>query len=111
MNKLISYCGLDCENCQARIATINDDNKLRKEVAEEWSKLNGVLIKPEDINCVGCKVDGIKFSFCEKLCPIRKCALEKKLENCGKCPELLSCEKIQMIISSNKDALDRLNSK
>lgn len=27
MNKYIAYCGLDCEKCEARIATINNDNK------------------------------------------------------------------------------------
>ena len=25
MNKLIAYCGLDCEQCEARIATVNHD--------------------------------------------------------------------------------------
>ena len=25
MNEYIAYCGLDCESCEARIATVNDD--------------------------------------------------------------------------------------
>ena len=25
MNKMIAYCGLDCEKCDAYLATINDD--------------------------------------------------------------------------------------
>ena len=29
MNAYIAYCGLDCETCEARIATINNDNALR----------------------------------------------------------------------------------
>ena len=29
MKQLIACCGLDCENCDARIATINNDDKLR----------------------------------------------------------------------------------
>ena len=29
MNKFIAYCGLDCEKCEARIATINNDDILR----------------------------------------------------------------------------------
>ena len=60
MKKYIAYCGLDCENCGARIATINDDDALRQEVAKEWSRLNGVEITPEMINCVGCRIDGVK---------------------------------------------------
>ena len=43
MNRYIAYCGLDCEKCEARIATINNDNNLRKEVAKKWSELNNVL--------------------------------------------------------------------
>lgn len=53
MDKLIACCGLDCNCCQARIATINNDD-LRIKVAEEWSKLNGVLITKEMINCDDC---------------------------------------------------------
>ena len=49
MKKLIACCGLDCEKCQARKATINNDDELRKKVAEEWSQLNGVLITQEMI--------------------------------------------------------------
>ncbi len=29
MNEYIAYCGLDCEVCEARLATINNDNDLR----------------------------------------------------------------------------------
>ncbi|MBO4552438.1 MAG: DUF3795 domain-containing protein [Candidatus Methanomethylophilaceae archaeon] len=30
MRELIAYCGLDCEKCEAHIATLNDDDDLRK---------------------------------------------------------------------------------
>ena len=36
MKSFIAYCGLDCEVCEARIATVNDDNVLRKSVANQW---------------------------------------------------------------------------
>ena len=29
MNKLIAYCGLDCEQCEARIATVNRDESMK----------------------------------------------------------------------------------
>ena len=54
MKQYIAYCGLDCESCEARRATLNDDNSLRRKVAKEWYELNGVEITPEMINCVGC---------------------------------------------------------
>ena len=105
---LISYCGLDCENCEARIATINNDDNLRKEVAIKWSELNKVEITPEMINCLGCRVDGVKTPFCESLCPIRQCAMSKKVNTCGDCLEMDNCQKLAMITSNNKEAQKRL---
>ncbi len=36
---MIAYCGLNCETCQAHIATINNDDELRKEVSRKWCEL------------------------------------------------------------------------
>ena len=30
VNMFIACCGLDCEKCEARLATINNDDKLKK---------------------------------------------------------------------------------
>ena len=49
MEKYIAYCGLDCETCEARIATIYNDDAQRKKVAGLWSELNGTEITPEDV--------------------------------------------------------------
>ena len=57
MNPYIAYCGLDCESCQARIATVNNDDALRQTVAKKWSELNGIEITPEMIRCEGCRVE------------------------------------------------------
>ncbi|MBQ5987554.1 MAG: GNAT family N-acetyltransferase, partial [Clostridia bacterium] len=62
-NSFLGFCGLDCETCEARLATVHNDDALRKKVAEEWSKLNGVTITPEMINCSGCRVAGAKTVF------------------------------------------------
>ena len=50
MNKMIAFCGLDCEQCEARIATINNDNNLRKKVADKWSKKNNPEIRQKLLN-------------------------------------------------------------
>lgn len=68
-NKLIGCCGLNCETCDARIATLTNDNVLREKTAALWTKLNEVLIIPEMINCTGCRMEGAKTPFCDKLCP------------------------------------------
>lgn len=39
MNKMIACCGINCETCVARIATIKNDDKMRVEVAKKWCGL------------------------------------------------------------------------
>ena len=108
MKDFIAFCGLDCEKCEARLATVNNDDGLRKKVAKLWSELNSVEITPEMINCEGCRIDGVKTPYCDSLCPIRRCALEKGFETCGDCDKLDSCEKAGQIVKNNAEALKRL---
>ena len=108
MNDLIAYCGLNCEKCDAYIATKNNDNALREKTAKLWSELNNVLILPEHINCDGCRVNGRKTIFCDKLCPIRQCAMQKGVETCGECPEMEQCPKIAMVHANNTEAKNNL---
>ncbi len=108
MKELIAYCGLDCESCEARLATVNDDEALRRKVAALWSDLNGVESTPEMIRCVGCRIDGPKTPYCESLCPIRQCALGRSVETCAGCCEMECCEKLGAITGNNAEALRRL---
>ena len=108
MKELIGYCGLDCETCEARIAIINDDNELRTKVSKLWSELNDIDITPEMINCTGCRIEGVKTIFCDSICPIRQCALEREYESCSDCAELETCDKVAMIFENNADALKNL---
>ena len=108
MRATIAYCGLDCETCEARIATVNHDDVIRRMVARKWSELNGKEITPEMINCAGCRIDGAKTPYCESLCPIRQCAMSRSLETCGGCGEMERCEKLGAITEHNADALKRL---
>ena len=105
---MIAYCGLDCETCDARLATVNEDEALRRQVAELWTKLNNVEITPEMIHCVGCRIDGVKTPFCESLCPIRQCALRRNVETCGACAELDTCQTVAMIHANNAQARENL---
>lgn len=106
--KLIAYCGLDCEKCDARRATVGNDDSLREKVAKLWSKVNGVEITPAMINCDGCRVDGVKTPYCDSLCPIRQCAIGKAVETCGHCSAMDGCQSVGMVISNNAEALGNL---
>ena len=108
MKTMIACCGLDCEKCDAYLATIHDDQALREKTAKQWSEMNHVTILPEQINCEGCRANGIKFVYCEQLCGIRQCALKKGFETCGDCAELDTCQTVAMIIGNNPDARKNL---
>ena len=110
MKKFIAYCGLDCEKCDARKATLNDDNDLRAKIANRWSELNNAEITPEMINCEGCRTYGEKTPYCLGLCDIRQCALGRAFETCGDCKEAERCEKLGMITSNNAEAMNNLKS-
>ena len=107
-NNLIACCGLDCEKCDARIATVTNDTALREKTAALWSQLNGVEITPEMLHCTGCRVEGAKTPFCDQLCPIRSCVREKGLDTCAGCAQLASCETLGRITNGNPAAMENL---
>ncbi len=83
----IAFCGLNCAECPAYLATLSGYEYSKKKIAQEWSKIYNVDISPEDINCMGCKSrENIHFSHCYE-CSIRVCALERNIESCAECPE------------------------
>ena len=108
MKDFIACCGLDCEVCEARLATVNDDDALRQRVAKLWTELNGVEITPDMIHCTGCRIEGVKTPFCDSICPIRQCAMGRGRGTCGECAEMETCEKLAMITGNNPEALRNL---
>ena len=91
MKKLIACCGLNCETCDARIATVKNSDELRRATAETWSKMfNAPGITFESINCTGCRMEGAKFSHCSE-CQVRSCVQKKGYETCGDCAEMENC--------------------
>ena len=108
MKAYIAYCGLDCEKCDAYIATIHNDDALREKTARLWSEWNNVTIPPEQINCEGCRLSGVKTPYCDQLCPIRQCAIQKGVTTCGDCAEMEACPSLAMITGNNPEALKNL---
>ena len=103
-NRMVAYCGLDCETCDAFVATKNNDQALREKTAKLWAEMNHAPITPGMIDCEGCRADGAKTPYCESLCAIRQCALGRKVATCGDCAELEKCEKVGAIAGTNETA-------
>ncbi len=98
----LGCCGLNCDECPVFIATVRNDDKLRQKTAEEWSKLYapflGKELRPEDINCRGCRSEGSLFIGC-MTCQIRECCRERKLPTCASCNEYETCETLSGFFS------------
>jgi hypothetical protein len=91
MEKQIAYCGLICTDCGAYVATQENDNAKRQEIAAEWTQKYNYPFKVEDINCDGCTSTGKHIGHWN-MCEIRKCGQEKGVINCGWCSDY-PCDK------------------
>ena len=110
MEKIIACCGLDCAACEARIATIANDDTLRAETAKKWSVMFGAPDLPvEAINCTGCMEPGIKLSHCSE-CQVRNCVISKGYQTCAECEKLDSCDIVSQIHKFSPAALENLKS-
>ncbi len=109
MEKLVACCGLDCSTCDARTATIKNDDELRAQTATKWKVAFSADITPEMINCTGCREPGVKFAHCAE-CEIRNCVTSKSFQTCADCDKLMDCTLLVNIHQYAPDALENLKS-
>ena len=119
MDDIRVYCGLDYEKCPVFIATLRNDDDLRRETAKEWSALFteyiGREVKAEDIHCTGCWAESGVFIGCVN-CVIRNCCRKRGLETCAYCDEYEQCNMIKGFLSNPdyqqvKDTLEKMRKK
>ncbi len=106
---MLACCGLDCSGCEAYLATQADDDPRRAEVAKKWSAQYHADIRPEHVNCDGCRADGRKFFHCSDFCEVRKCCLERTLPHCAAC-DMYACEKLEEFFKQAPQARSALDS-
>lgn len=110
MEKLISCCGLNCAVCDARIATVTNDDELRKATADKWRiSYNATNLSPAMINCTGCREEGVKFSHCGE-CEIRNCVKAKGFNTCGECRDMETCVLVAGVHKYVPEAVTNLRS-
>jgi hypothetical protein len=108
MEKLISCCGLNCADCEARIATVNNDDELKKATAEKWKTLYNVPdMSPDMINCTGCREDGAKLGHWS-MCEIRICVASNGFKTCGECKDVETCSLVSPVHKYSPDAKQNL---
>ncbi len=95
----LGYCGERCDTCPRYIASLSTDSNELKKVAILWKKA-GFRDETNNINnliCKGCNP--------EKECAyedIRKCCINYRIENCGKCLKY-PCHLINEVFEKTKN--------
>lgn len=105
--KTIAHCGLDCSKCEGYIATQADDQEALAKVATKWSAQFDADIRPEQVICDGCRMEGRKSAHCGSMCEIRKCCLRKEFATCIECGEF-PCEDEEFVLKHAPYARENL---
>ena len=80
MYDLLGFCGIDCGKCEIRRAA--NDRQFALKLIEEWRKSDPKVDETWFV-CQGCKgADDVCWG---EACAIRKCAVGKGVEHCGRC--------------------------
>lgn len=92
MDRMIAYCGSDCDACPIYLAT-----------PETWGTGS---VAPAITDCDGCRSGERLFAECEE-CEIRKCAIGRGLDGCAECEEY-PCDFLRPHLAYDPDARVRL---
>ena len=104
---MISCCGLDCEQCDAYLATQANDNAMRATTAKKWTQMYNHPMQAEDINCTGCQATGDKIGHCQ-VCAVRKCCMDHGHAHCGVCEDY-GCETLEGFLGQMPDEMAASN--
>lgn len=77
--KMLTYCGLYCEQCSARVAFIEQDRRHVEHIPVRYEK---DLSDLSAFDCEGCKGKNI----CGP-CAIKDCAATKAIDSCAECAD------------------------
>ena len=107
MNTLIGACGLDCSQCEAYVLTQTNDLQGMEQLLVKWRvEFNAPDMTITDVTCDGCMAGGRMVGYCS-MCEIRKCSIERELENCAHCPDY-GCEKLSGFFTQAPAAKENL---
>jgi hypothetical protein len=100
MDSKITFCGFRCDICPAFAGNIRNPGDLTV-IRQGWKKYFGFDIPEEKIACDGCRNEG---RHADADCPVRPCAIGRKMDSCGRCPDF-GCEKLKSRMEFSETAL------
>ncbi len=80
---MLCFCGHDCARCITYLATIQNDDTLRKRAQQLYREEFGLEVPLYEIHCKGGRSEEV-FFLCRD-CPWVQCAKEKGLSACADC--------------------------
>jgi hypothetical protein len=99
MAKLLSYCGLDCGECEAYIATQKDDRAGLEAVAKNWAaQFGGKELGADSCVCDGCAAGQRVSTAHAATCGIRLCASKRGVTTCAHCADY-GCATLQQFFA------------
>ncbi len=102
----ISCCGMICNECPVYIASLRNDDSMKRFLAHEYSA-GGQVFYPKDIDCRGCHSELADHNKFGKDCEIRKCCREKQIRLCAECKDY-PCGKAEKYIPEGTEQRCRL---
>lgn len=104
MEKLIAFCGLDCAECEAYVATQANDEVAKLTLLEKWRVAYDSPDMPlAAVTCDGCTSEGRLGGYCS-FCAVRACADGRGVVNCAHCSEYETCETLNGFIANIPEA-------
>jgi hypothetical protein len=111
MGGKVSACGMDCETCDAYVATQTGDRELAKRTAARWSSyIGGAPVPIEATVCDGCMTGSDRKGGMCGACAVRACAIEKNVESCGHCADYgcATMEEFLKKIPAHRETLEKI---
>jgi hypothetical protein len=99
MARIQAYCGLDCGECEAYVATHKNDRAGLDAVAKKWAaQFGGKDLEGDACVCDGCST-GRRVSTAHAVtCGIRVCASARGVVTCAHCPDY-ACATVQQFFA------------
>ena len=106
---MLAFCGIECTECSAYLATQADDTAEKERVAARWRADTGEEgIDVDYVTCDGCLAfEGRLGGHCRE-CEIRACAVVRGVESCGHCSNY-PCSNLEDVFRYAPEARERLD--
>jgi hypothetical protein len=108
MAKLLAYCGLDCGECEAYVATQRNDRAGLEAVARQWAAQFGAQdLGADACLCDGCSAGRRTSTAHAATCALRLCASKRGVATCAHCPDY-GCASLQQFFAFAPVLKDKL---